>query len=233
MPVKRFASEIFNALPDRVNMFGRYITGFGGDGLKLDKSTENALVRATEKPPVTIVPNTPEIDHDKTVEAFVKARETGKFEPVFTGRMIDKQVAGFGPGIPTSGPVSTPYTKGSSKEVTQTLGRFNAQVTPQEVRLTDRYDMVNEFEDPDLVSGKFQPGKAINNLIGTFDASKEFDMKTGKLKDVSHRNMSQEQYDKQRAASPTSSKATELARSLMYLLPTKPKAYDVDYTIQR
>ena len=232
MPVKRFASEIFNALPDRVNMFGRYITGFGGDGLKLDKSTENALVRATEKPPISMV-NTQEVDHDKTVEAFEKAKETGKFEPVFTGRMIDKPVAAIGPGIPTSGPVSTPYTKGSSKEVTQTLGRFNAQVTPQEVTLTDRYDMVNEHEDPDLVSGKFQPGKAFNNLIGTFDPAKEFDIKTGKLKDVSHRNTSQEEYDKQRAESPTSSKATELARSLMYLLPIKPKGYDVNYTIKR
>ena len=233
MPVKRFASEIFNALPDRVNMFGRYITGFGGDGLKLDKSTENALVRATEKPPTSIIPNVREIDHAKTVKAFEKAKETGKFEPVFTGRIVDKPVAAIGPGIPTSGPVSTPYYKGSSKEATQTLGRFNAQVTPQEVRVTDVYDMVNEYEDPDLVSGKFQPGKAINNLIATFDSKKEFDSKTGKLKDVSHRNMSQEQYDKQRAESPTSSKATELARSLMYLLPTKPKAYDVDYTIQR
>ena len=232
MPVQRFASEIFNALPDRVNMFGRYITGFGGDGLKLDKSTENALVRSTEKPPISMV-NTQEIDHGKTVEAFKKAKETGKFEPVFTGRMVDKPVAGIGPGIPTSGPVSDSYYKGDSKEVTQTLGRFNAQVTPQEVRLTDKYDMVNEFEDPDLVSGKFQPGKALNNLIGAFDSTKEFDGKTGKLKDVSHRNISQEKYDKQQAASPTSSKATQLARSLMYLLPTKPKAYDVDYTIQR
>ena len=232
MPVQRFASEIFNTLPDRINMFGRYITGFGGDGLKLDKSTENALVRATEKPPISMV-NTQEIDHEKTVKAFEKAKETGKFEPVFTGRMVDMPVAGVGPGIPASGPVSTPYYKGSSKEATQTLGRFNAQVTPQEVRVTDVYDMVNEFEDPDLVSGKFQPGKAYNNLIGAFDATKEFDRKTGNLKDVSHRNISQETYDKQRSESPTQSKATELARSLMYLLPTKPKAYDVDYTIQR
>ena len=233
MPVKRFASEIFNALPDRINMFGRYITGFGGDGLKLDKSTENALVRATEKPPTSIIPNVREIDHAKTVKAFEEAKETGKFEPVFTGRIVDKPVPAIGPGIPTSGPVSTPYYKGADKSVTQTLGRFNAQVTPQEVRLTDTYDMVNEFEDPDLVSGKFQPRKALNNLIGALDSTKEFDAKTGNLKDVSHRNISQEIYDKQQAENPTSSKATQLARSLMYLLPTKSKAYDVDYTIQR
>ena len=232
MPVQRFASEIFNALPDRINMFGRYITGFGGDGLKLDKSTEKALVAATEKPSTSIIPNVREIDHAKTVKAFEKAKETGKFEPVFTGRTIDKPVAAIGPGIPASGPVN-PYRENANKDVTQTLGRFNAKVTPETVQVTDRYDMTNEYEDPDLTSGKFQPQKALNNLIGAFDATKDFDSKTGMLKDVSHRNQSQAEFDKQRSISPTKSKATELARSLMYLLPTKPKAYDVDYTIQR
>ncbi len=231
MPVERFASEIFNALPDRFNMFGRYITGFGGDGLKLDKSTENALVRATEKPPISMV-NTQEMDPEKTLDAFERSKQTGEFQPVFTGRMVDVPVAGAGPGIPTSGPVD-PYKPNANKDVTQTLGRFNAKVTPQTVQVTDKYDMTNEYEDPDLVSGKFQPQKALNNLIGAFDATKDFDSETGMLIDVSHRNQSQAEFDKQRSISPTRSKATELARSLMYLLPTKPKAYDVDYTIQR
>ena len=61
--VKRFASDIFNALPDRINMFGRYMTGFGGDGLQLDKSTERALVAATEKPPTIIDINAPNNAH--------------------------------------------------------------------------------------------------------------------------------------------------------------------------
>ena len=209
MPVKRFASEIFNALPDRVNMFGRYVTGFGGDGLKLDRSTENSLVRATEK-----IPN---ID--------VTIPEVGTFK-----------VPASGPGVPSSGPVQNPYYDGSNKAAAQTLGRFNAEVTPKTVRVTDTYDMINEFEDPDLVSGKFQPKKAINNLIAAFDHNKEINRKTGEVSTI-HNPFNQKIHNKvmnkRQANSPTNSKATELARSLMYLLPTKPKAYDVDYTIQR
>ena len=71
--VKRFASEIFNALPDRVNMFGRYMTGFGGEGLKLDKSTERALIAGTEKPPEAIVEE-PEIDMEKHVSQINAAK---------------------------------------------------------------------------------------------------------------------------------------------------------------
>ena len=209
MPVKRFANEIFNALPDRVNMFGRYITGFGGDGLKLDKSTEKSLVAATEKIPA--------ID--------VLVPEVGTFK-----------VPTLGPGIPTSGPVQNPYYDGSNKAASQTLGRFNAEVTPKTVRVTDTYDMTNEFEDPDLVSGKFQPKKAINNLIAAFDHNKEINRKTGEVRTI-HNPTNQKIHDrvmsKRQANSATNSKATELARSLMYLLPTKPKAYDVNYTIQR
>ena len=209
MPVKRFASEIFNSLPDRVNMFGRYVTGFGGEGLKLDRSTEKSLIAATE--------NQPTIDFS--------VPEVGTI-----------QVPTMGPGIPTSGPVKNPYYEGSNKAASQTLGRFNAEVTPKTVRVTDTYDMTNEFEDPDLVSGKFQPRKAFNNLIAAFDHNKEINRKTGELKTL-HNPINQESHDrvmsKKQDNSPTNSKATELGRSLMYLLPTKPKAYDVDYTIQR
>ena len=52
------------------------------------------------------------------------------------------------------------------KEVIQTLGRF--QSTPQAggkyVNIRDTYDMVNPQEDPDLVSGKFQPIKGLSEL---------------------------------------------------------------------
>tara|TARA_B100001094_G_C17846753_1_gene630632 strand:+ start:76 stop:729 length:654 start_codon:yes stop_codon:yes gene_type:complete len=214
MPVKRFANEIFNALPDRVNMFGRYMTGFGGDGLELDKSTEKSLVAATEKKPYS--------------EFYIPELAEG------AGGII--KVPAMGPGVPMSGPVSNPYFKGAKKDAAQTLGRFNAQVSPQTVRITDTYDMVNEFEDPDLTSGKFQPKKGINNLIAAFDHNKEINRQTGELIDV-HNPSDQQSHNrvmsKRQNNSPTQSKATELGRSLMYFLPIKPKAYDVDYTIKR
>lgn len=215
--VNRFASDIFNALPDRVNMFGRYMTGFGGEGLELDRSTEKAIVAATEvQPSVTRVLSPEE-------RAVVPVGTPASFE-----------IPAYGPGIPTSGPVTNPYYHEANKDATQTLGRFNAEVTPETVRVIDTYDMVNDAEDPDLVSGKFQPKKAINNLISTFDHRKKFDAKTGNL--VNPKFATGEGYNtqsKMQDASPALSKATSLARSLMYLLPVKPKAYDVDYTIQR
>ena len=239
--VKRFASEIFNTLPDRVNMFGRYMTGFGGEGLKLDKSTQRALVAGTEKPPLATV-DVPEIDIEKHISQIKGVKSEDErlnilMNPPLTGKSTQRTVEAYGPGIPASGPVSNPYSKGSSQRATQTLGRYNAEVTPETVRVTDTYDMVNEFEDPDLVSGKFQPGKALKNLIATFDHNQKFDPKTNTLTNLKEKYGDDSQgYNTQKTsqdASPTHSKATQLARSLMYLLPVKPKGYDVDYTIQR
>jgi len=215
--VKRFASDIFNALPDRINMFGRYMTGFGGEGLELDRSTEKAIIAATEVQPT--------VTHNVVAMPGTTLPE---------GMPTSIEVPAFGPGIPTSGPVSNPYYNEANKDATQTLGRFNAEVTPETVRAIDTYDMVNDAEDPDLVSGKFQPKKAINNLIATFDHRKHFDHKTGELiEPVYKKNEGYNTQSKLQDDSPALSKATSLARSLMYLAPWKPKAYDVDYTIQR
>ena len=67
-------------------------------------------------------------------------------------------VPAIGPGIPTSGAAT--YGQ-DNQAASQTLGRFNAQVTPTTVRVMDTYDMVNESEDPDLVSGNSNQGKLI------------------------------------------------------------------------
>jgi hypothetical protein len=217
MPIKRFASNIFNMLPDRVNMFGRYMTGVGGEGLELDRSTEKALIAATEvQPSVTRV--------------LSPVERAGLPE----GMPASFQIPAYGPGIPTSGPVTNPYYNEANKDATQTLGRFNAEVTPDTVRVMDTYDMVNNVEDPDLVSGKFQPKKAMNNLIAAFDHSKIFDQNSGDLIEPKFKqNEGYNTQSKMQDDSPALSKATSLARSLMYLAPWKPKAYDVNYTIQR
>ena len=72
--------------------------------------------------------------------------------------------APYHPIQPRSGPVN-PYF-GEDKSVTNTLGRFTADVNPLEnkMRITDTYDMENTSEDPDLVTGKFQPRKALNQI---------------------------------------------------------------------
>ena len=50
MPFKRAAGEVFNILPDRMNLFLRYMSGVGNEGLKLDDSTLRSIRQATEQP---------------------------------------------------------------------------------------------------------------------------------------------------------------------------------------
>ena len=214
--IKRFAGDVFNALPDRVNLFGRYMTGVGGDNLQLDRSTEQALIRGTEQRP------TAQVDLPADV-----AERLGV--PAGTPLTVDAA----GPGVPVSGPVTDPYKMGADKAATQTLGRYHAEVTPDTVRVKDVYDMANEHEDPDLISGKFQPKKAINNLIQTFDHSKQLDYATGNLVDAPRSGEGYNTAASVQDDSPTRSKATDFARSLMYLSPIKPKAFEVDYLIER
>jgi hypothetical protein len=224
--LKGVAGAGMNQLPDRFNLFARYLTGVGNKNLKLDRSTEQALIRATEKFP--------------TVE-----QEFPKWESIEAARMGEKPIGtemipvpAFGPGFPGSGP-TIPYGLGE-KAATQTLGRFNAEVTPKTVRVKDTYDMVNEFEDPDLVSGKFQPRKALNLLTGTFIPGFKFDRRTGGLEDYREFLAPEEQGIEgikrkllYRGQSDTESPMTDVARSLMYALPVKFKPYEIDYTIQR
>ena len=151
MPLNRIAGEIFNMLPDRVNLFGRYITGVGNTNLKLDPSTEQAIIRSTEKPPTRQITgieldNHPMGDHIKSNPGLTLFQDTA------------------GPGVSTSGKINSYDSAFPEKAVTNTLGRFEAEVTPESVRVIDNYDMVNDAEDPDLVSGKFQPGKAFKTI---------------------------------------------------------------------
>jgi hypothetical protein len=222
--LKSAAGAGLNLLPDRVNLFARYLTGVGNTNLQLDKSTERALINATEKQPTAeaLIPTWPD----------ERSAMAGDMSEMVLRPM---SVPAAGPGQPASGP-TMPYNSGD-QTASQTLGRFNAEVTPTTVRAMDTYDMENDAEDPDLVSGKFQPGKAINLLRSTFNPGLEFNRKTGALRDVSH-TLSDEQKDfanymKARGTNTTYSPMTEAARALMYALPVKFNPYEIDYTIQR
>ena len=223
--LKSAAGAGLNLLPDRVNLFARYLTGVGNTNLQLDPYTERSLVQATEKPPATteMVPTWG--SREDAIEGDLSKKT----------KMMPMRIFQAGPGQPSSGP-TMPYRSGDQTS-SQTLGRFNAEVTPSTVRVMDTYDMENESEDPDLVSGKFQPGKAINLLRATFNPGLEFNRKTGAIRDVSQL-LNDEQKDfknymKARGRSTTASPMTEAARSLMYALPVKFKPYEIDYTIQR
>jgi len=219
MPFKRFAGQALNILPDRMNLFLRYMSGVGNEGLELDDSTLRSVRQATERPPVL----TEDVkQEDLPIEIRAMFPE---------GTQRHTELAG--PGIPTSGKHGA-YGSGD-KNVTQTLGRFEADVMDDgAVRVTDTYDMENEFEDPDLVSGKFQPDKALLQLQSIYSPEARVKMMEMSGPLTGRPPMDTRGYREQlegSASSDTASPATAFARAGMYLSPFKPKPYDIDITI--
>jgi hypothetical protein len=222
--IQSVAAEGFNMLPDRINLFGRYLTGVGNKNLKLDPSTERALLQATEELPTAMrmMPGFPD-------------RESALAGDLSKMTMAPMPFPAAGPGIPTSGP-KYPY-EGGDQVASHTLGQFNAEITPTTARFIDTYDMENKSEDPDLVSGRFQPGKAYKTLRGAFDPTKAYNPRIDKLSDISHMLTPEQKqfgnYMNVVGKSTTFSPMTDLGRAVMYALPIKFKPYEIDYTIQR
>ena len=187
---KDVAAAGFNQLPDRGNLFLRYMTGVGNRNLDLDDSTLNSLRDSTFKFP----------------KEAIKQQVHGPTGHVWTGTK-----PGPWSNEPRSGAVD-PYGRGYGTNVTQTLGRFNASVNPDKtsVTMTDTYDMENEYEDPDLVAGKFQPIKAAKTFLSAFPQKNEWAGETVVTKPFD---------------------ATDLGRAAMYLSPFKPKPFPVNVTV--
>lgn len=221
---RRVAGAAMNQLPDRVNMFGRYLTGVGNEGLQLDQSTLQSLRTATETPDY----------YSKPVEGegpFFNER----------GEEIPRPIMRFekaGPFLPSSGPVN-PYGRGEiGKDVTQTLGRFTATVDPSKntVRMQDTYDMVNTAEDPDLVSGRFQPRKALNEIEAIWnpaagDRNLGRDVPTEFQRGYNLENVQEGLSGKRVDYDKTYGPMTRIGRAVMYALPKKFDPYEVDVTV--
>ena len=142
---KDVAAVGFNQLPDRGNLFLRYMTGVGNRNLDLDDRTLNSL-------------------RDATFDFPREAYDQFVFGP--TGGTWEFPKPGPWESEVRSGAVD-PYSKGYGSDVSETLGRFTSIVNRAKtaITMTDTYDMENEFEDPDLVSGKFQPVQAAKHIL--------------------------------------------------------------------
>tara|TARA_R100001591_G_C4328342_1_gene177396 strand:+ start:114 stop:863 length:750 start_codon:yes stop_codon:yes gene_type:complete len=230
--IKDRAADGLNMLPDRINLFGRYVTGIGNRRLQLDPSTERSIYAATEETPMSY---------------RVPGEQERKFAEIAGFDLPERVPSGpiLGPGVPTSGkkaPYNTPIdvqgvvTGTPDYGVTNTLGRFEAFVTPGNINIRDTYDLENEIEDPDLVSGKFQPVKAIRTLRSAMDGQLDFDPFSGQIRRrvANQFNTGRENRGyRNNSGSSTHSFMTQLGRSLLYALPYKPTPYDIDYNIPR
>ena len=252
---KALAGAAMNQLPDRTNLFARYVTGVGNTNLQLDPSTLMGLKAAASPGPMAkgMVPNPFKVPEEilvgmeqrlKTgdprnlnsplgdeIKALVAEGRKNRNVPDF----VPGPVPAYGPGLPQTG-AYIPYGNQSiGKEVTNTLGSFNAEVIPgRSVRFIDTYDMLNSAEDPELVSGKFQPVKAIEEIQSIWDPSKGSLQRSTPdfFKEQNKRNYGEaKQTIQETSASRTSSPATALGRAFLYAMPWKPTAYPVDITI--
>jgi len=240
---KKLAGGAMNQLPDRVNLFTRYLTGVGNTNLQLDPDTLSELRAAATPPPFVkgMIPNPFKVPEEiitsmqqqiktgnprnsntplssflkETVAEGIKNRN----QPDFVLGPIPAQ----GPGIIQSGAVRPYGLPGVGTNVTNTLGSYNVKVNPgKSITFIDTYDMVNPEEDPDLVSGKFQPLKAIEEIQSIWDPTKGY-FKTNKTTPEKYGQMRE---TKSQVASP----ATALGRALLYALPVKPTPYDINIT---
>jgi hypothetical protein len=252
---KVLAGAAMNQLPDRANLFARYVTGVGNTNLQLDPSTLMGLRTAASPEPMVkgIVPNPFKVPEEILVlmEQRLKTGDPRNLNSPMGDEMrrrveegrknrnapdfVSVLVPGHGPGLPQTG-AYVPYGNRSvGKEVTNTLGAFNAEVVPgKSIRFIDTYDMLNSSEDPELVSGRFQPMKAIEEIQSIWDPSKGSLQRSvpDVFKQKSKRKYSQaEETIKATSQSPTSSPATALGRAMLYAMPWKPTAYPVDVTI--
>jgi len=191
---KNLASSGLNKLPPSANLFLRYYSGLGSEGLNLSDDYLNKVRESTKS----------------------ADERSGRFDKEFINEEGDRVMGtrlsflDFPSDLPRFGQVN-PYGTGN-KEVIQTLGRF--QSTPQAdgkyVNIRDTYDMVNPQEDPDLVSGKFQPMKGLSELGRALGGT------VGGNKGVYGFEVSPK---------------TRFARAAMYLTPKKFKPFGIDIDI--
>lgn len=286
--VKRLAGKALNILPDRMNLFLRYMSGVGNEGLELDESTLRSIRQATEQPDKIVdyddpkkiarqmfllspeteasfaeivarsqtderkqenrslgLPDVTPLDQ-AAAESLRKSRavRSGNFDSLFPNGIrkepIQRTTLELGPGVPRSGAIN-PYLHEPDKAVTQTLGRFMADVKDDgSIRVTDTYDMINENEDPDLVSGSFRPDKAISRIRGIWDPEEmarhvnQINIELGNEPMMMRPPVDNRSYGrkiKDLGKDPTGSPLSQVARAAMYLAPYKPQPFDIDITI--
>ena len=192
--LQNLTSSGLNKLSPSANLFLRYYTGLGSKGLDFRDDYLDKVRESTKSADM----------------------QSGRFNKEFINeegdRVMGKRLSflDFPSDLPRYGAVN-PYGTGA-KEVIQTLGRFQStpQIGGKYVNIRDTYDMVNPQEDPDLVSGKFQPikglqelGRGIGGALGRGTGAYDFEV----------------------------SPKTRLARAAMYFTPRKFKPFDINIDI--
>tara|TARA_R100001530_G_scaffold133638_1_gene107331 strand:- start:1572 stop:2246 length:675 start_codon:yes stop_codon:yes gene_type:complete len=167
VPIK---SEILNKLDPNVNLAYRYMTGMGTEDLELsDKFKKGAVDLAiTKGPQITYldtgktenVNQTPGEIFPGETRAVNSYRGAGTLAPY-----IDTLGAPFGGARPLD-------RESEAAPYRYSLGRYNVTGKPDSYTVSDTYDFINEFENPDLMTPGRKPLKALGaTVMGFMDPS--------------------------------------------------------------
>ena len=234
------AAAASNTLPDRVNLYTRYVSGLGSRGLKLDPSTIDALRPGAER--VRVARQTVPVGAEFTESFLNSVKDEAernrliKLRDSLISRGITEDIytPTYGPGFPMSGAVDPYNSPDAPLSVTNTLGRYSVEARPEDNQIIyrDTYDMQNEAEDPDLISGKSQIGKAWKSIESTWNPAARREIMTGISSpdpDASNPYTPRSAANfKESSSNTTFSPATQLGRALLYALPVKPRPYDIE-----
>tara|TARA_B100001996_G_scaffold20844_1_gene16729 strand:- start:281 stop:1027 length:747 start_codon:yes stop_codon:yes gene_type:complete len=216
----------FNQLPDRANLFLRYMSGLGDRNLDLDEGTLDAAREAS---------------YDFPNEAYILKKGVDESGNKIEYKVLNDENLGPWKMNPRSGPVisygTLPY---EGHVLSNTLGQYYVDSDPDKgVRIIDKYDMENAAEDPDLVSGKFQPRKALNELEAIWNPIAGLRNDPHPISQLRSRESENIPFSLQSLRdglgygkyNQTHSPLTRLARAGMYLAPWKPTPFDIDVTV--
>ena len=162
--------EVLNRLPVAVNLGYRYMSGTGAKDLKLPEKFKRGAVQLGISPG----PKITYLDTGRTKNVNKTPGEIlpGEIRPVSSYRAagvlapyVDTSTSAYGGQRPIDRePEAAPYRS--------TLGRYNVEGLPESYRVTDTFDLVNEFENKELLTPGRKPLKAFGaSLMGFVDPS--------------------------------------------------------------
>jgi|TARA_B100000085_G_scaffold158270_1_gene143817 hypothetical protein len=167
VPVK---SEILNKLDPNVNLAYRYMTGMGIDDLELSPEFKQGAVNLAISPG----PETTYINLDGSIAYKERANKTpGEIQPGETRAVNSYRAAGMlAPYWDTlGGPFGGVRPLDREREAAPyrySLGRYNVTGNPDSYTVTDTYDFINEFENPELSTPGRKPWRALGETVAGF-----------------------------------------------------------------
>ena len=171
VPIK---AEILNKLDPNVNLAYRYMTGMGVDDLELSPEFKKGAVDLAISPG----PETTYLNRDGTTAYKERANKTpGEIQPGETRDVNSYRGAGMlAPYLDTlGGPFGGAKPLDREREAAPyrySLGRYNVTGNPDSYTVTDKYDFINEFENPELSTPGRKPWKALGaTAMGFMDPS--------------------------------------------------------------